>query len=327
AVAAAAVVPAPSSSPAYTRMRWMLLAAIGALLLSSYAFCLLGNPADGDIDPCLAAEEADDCHAYLNYLCTEGSQADCSDRFRDILDERDCEVWTDYQEMLRGGNCASYQAFFNKYAGQSLCMESVLNQIIDWGCPLPVDTFERLVEVIDTVIERVPTPTLAGRGPGQIDVGLGCELIEDRVFKEVGPLLFTTRPLEGSPYRWEDALAACQEAGYRLPCVGEIEFLVDQFYRGEGERAFENLFGSGICTLAKPEDSPNGRISFWTGTEADDAYSWTFFFDSNLETFGVESGFPKSATLPCLCVKRDPEVFNSGIPACYNKTIDRVPAQ
>ncbi|MEO0628782.1 MAG: hypothetical protein AAFY91_17435, partial [Bacteroidota bacterium] len=200
-------------------------------------------------------------------------------------------------------------------------------QIIDWGCPLPVDTFERLVEVIDTVIERVPTPTLAGRGPGQIDVGLGCELIEDRVFKEVGPLLFTTRPLEGSPYRWEDALAACQEAGYRLPCVGEIEFLVDQFYRGEGERAFENLFGSGICTLAKPEDSPNGRISFWTGTEADDAYSWTFFFDSSLETFGVESGFPKSATLPCLCVKRDPEVVNSGIPACYNKTIDRVPAQ
>ncbi|MEO0789813.1 MAG: hypothetical protein AAFY36_14160, partial [Bacteroidota bacterium] len=84
---------------------------------------------------------------------------------------------------------------------------------------------------------------------------------------------------------------------------------------------------SGICTLAKPEDSPNGRISFWTGTEADDAYSWTFFFDSSLETFGVESGFPKSATLPCLCVKRDPEVFNSGIPACYNKTIDRVPAQ
>ncbi|MEL6669357.1 MAG: hypothetical protein AAFP08_10335, partial [Bacteroidota bacterium] len=155
AVAAAAVVPAPSSSPAYTRMRWMLLAAIGALLLSSYAFCLLGNPADGDIDPCLAAEEADDCHAYLNYLCTEGSQADCSDRFRDILDERDCEVWTDYQEMLRVGNCASYQAFFYKYAGQSLCMESVLNQIIDWGCPLPVDTFERLVEVIDTVIERV----------------------------------------------------------------------------------------------------------------------------------------------------------------------------
>lgn len=327
AAASAAVVPVPTDNPTYTRMRWMLLAAIGALLLSSYAFCLLGNPAAGTEDACLLAEEADDCHAFLNYLCTEGGEADCSDQFRDKLDERDCEVWQDYQAMLRMANCEAYQTFYRKYTGQSLCVESVLQRITALGCPLPTDTVERVIEVRDTIVRRVAVPTISGRIPNAIDVGFGCELIDEIVFKQVGPLLFTTQPLAGSPYRWEDALQSCQAAGYRLPCVGEIDFLVNEFYRGDGGRAFDNLFGTDNCKLAGPKDAPNGRISFWTGTEADDAFGWTFFFDAGQQTFGVEAGFPKSARLPCLCVKRDPDVTNSGIPPCYNKLIDRLPAQ
>ena len=124
------------------------------------------------------------------------------------------------------------------------------------------------------------------------------------------------------PYAWEEALDACQAKGWRLPCIGEVDFLIDNIYRGQTSRAYQMLTGSGECYLVNPAASPNQRIDFWTGTEANDATAWTFYFDTQTKTIGRESNIIKGRRLPCLCVKKDPNQ-GSGLPPCYNKRVER----
>jgi len=83
------------------------------------------------------------------------------------------------------------------------------------------------------------------------------------------------------------------------------------------------LTGTGPCNLVNPSAAPTGRVEFWTATEATDGSAWSFYFDTGLKTIGRQSGSPKSARLPCLCVQKDPNSASSSLPACYGKQIDR----
>ncbi|MEM7574732.1 MAG: ATP-binding protein [Bacteroidota bacterium] len=307
-------------------MRSMLWIALLALLLSLFGLWYLSNQMQSNT-PCSLAKQEDSCEAYLNYLCTYGDEAACSDEFHEELAARDCEIYRDYQ-ALEAHNCELHQAFYNKYRDTGVCLEEVQRQLLEWECPMVRDTVELTVR--DTIIERLPAdppaPTIASRNPrvGTDLDGPGCETFAGTTFKQVGPLWVMTDPLPGGPFRWEDALAACQAQGLRLPCIGEIDFLISDIYRASPDRAFDMLTGSDPCKLVDLQEVPGGRISFWTGTEANDALSWSYYFDSNSGTIGRESNIPKTATLPCLCVRKDVSQTSS-IPPCYNKRVDRQP--
>jgi hypothetical protein len=135
-----------------------------------------------------------------------------------------------------------------------------------------------------------------------------------------------TDALAGGPYRWEDGLNACTRAGWRLPCVGEIDYLIEKIYRDDPNLAYAMLAGAGDCNLVNPLEVENGRIEFWTATEANDAAAWTYVFDLGAKTIERQSATVKSARLPCLCVQKDPVQQGSGLPPCYQKQIDRRPA-
>jgi hypothetical protein len=150
-------------------------------------------------------------------------------------------------------------------------------------------------------------------------------MIGTDLFKSVGPLLIMTDAISGGPYQWEDALTACTERGFRLPCIGEIDFLIEKIYRDDPALAYTMLSGYGDCYLVNPATAPSGRIEFWTATEANDATAWSYYFDTATKTIGRQSATPKSARLPCLCVQKDPERRGSSIPICYQKQVDRRP--
>ena len=323
--AAATLIPTGAGN---RRMRGMLWVALLALLLSLFTLWYLFNQMEND-DPCYLAKQEDTCEAYLNYLCVYGDEASCAEEFREELEARDCEVYRDYLG-LREYTCEVYQDYYYKYRETGLCVDQVQRQLIEWECPMVRDTVELTIR--DTVIEertrtiRAPMPTLSAREVelGDDFTGPGCETFAGTVFKQVGPLWVMTDPMPGGPFRWEDALMACQAEGLRLPCIGEIDFLINEIYSASPESAFDNLTGSDPCKLVDVSEVPGGRISFWTGTEANDALSWSYYFDSNSGTIGRESNIPKTATLPCLCVRKDVSQTSS-IPPCYNKRIDRQP--
>lgn len=300
----------------------LLLFPLGALLAW---FVLPPGQADLPSSCELLEQDPGNCTAYVNYLCANDQDTTCIPSWLTTTDLNDCEVWRDYKGLIRRESCISYQAFYKKYRDQGVCMDFVQPRLLSWECPLVVDTVKLTVR--DTVIRRVPaSPTTYG---GLVDptpepaTTPDCQTLGSIILKSVGPLLVATDPLPGGPYRWEDALSACNSQGLRLPCIGEIDFLIEKIYRDDPNRAYEMLSGAGACNLINPAEVPEGRIEFWTATEANDATAWSFYFDTGLKTIGRQSNTPKSARMPCLCVKKDPTQRGSSLPACYGKQIDR----
>ncbi|MEM1357787.1 MAG: hypothetical protein AAGF89_06290 [Bacteroidota bacterium] len=316
AAGAAVVVPAP--------IPWWTILPLAALPFGMFFLYWWMNPAEEPLTTCQLTEQTDSCEAYLNYLCTYGDTAACAPEFAAILEERQCEEWKDYQLITKLATCGAYQQFFTKYRDQGICMDIVRARLLDWECPMVRDTVQLTVR--DTVIERVPVTTYSR--PPTIPPGLAddlpCKLIGTTNFKRIGPLWVMTEALPGGPYRWEDALDACTSRGWRLPCIGEIDFLIEKIYRNDPARAFAMLTGSGECSLVNPTDQPGGGyIEFWTATEANDASAWSYYFDLTTKTIRSHPATSKSTALPCLCVERSPTQQNSGLPPCYQKNINR----
>ena len=167
-------------------------------------------------------------------------------------------------------------------------------------------------------------PPEIGTSPAEPE-GPPCASFGTTNFKRIGPLWVMTDALPGGPYRWEDGLDACVEKGWRLPCVGEIDYLIEKIYRNDPELTYDMLAGAGECNLVNPLEAETERIEFWTATEANDATAWTYYFDVGAKTVERHSATPKTARLPCLCVQRDPVRKGSALPPCYQKVIDRRP--
>lgn len=305
-------------------MGWLaalLLLPIGAFL----GWFLLPSKPSPPPSACeLIEAQTGDCAAYVNYLCTYGDSTGCVPAWTETTDLEDCEVWRDYSALKRRPGCTTYQSFFYKYKDQGVCMDFIQPRLLEWECPLVVDTVQLTVR--DTLIQRVPVgsgavPTMAGSTP--TIASPPCQNFGTTKLKSVGPLLIMTDNLPGGPFRWEDALTACSEKGLRLPCIGEIDFLIEKIYRDDPDLAYGMLTGTDACSLIDPAEIVEGRIEFWTATEANDATAWSYFFDTGLKTIGRQSGTPKSARLPCLCVKKDPQQRGSSLPACYGKQLDR----
>lgn len=321
-VAAAAAVPAAVSASSPGRMRWALLLALLGLLLSLLGFWWLYNWSMQQT-PCHIAREADSCEALVDYLCRYGEEAECAPEFRERLAGSNCELWTDYKLLISSRTCGSYQNFLQKYGDTDICTDLVRKRLLEWGCPLLRDTVE--ITLRDTIIQ--PPPAGYESTSGRISTTARsapppCRTVQGIRFKSVGPLWIMTDALSGGPYSWEDALDACSARGWRLPCVGEIDFLLENIYRGRGERAYAMLTGTGPCYLASPAEARNGRIEFWTATEADDGRAWSFYFDTSAGTLDTRSGTPKTSRLPCLCVQRDQD-SPTAMPPCYQKNIER----
>lgn len=83
------------------------------------------------------------------------------------------------------------------------------------------------------------------------------------------------------------------------------------------------LTGTSECYLVNPNEAGGGRLEFWTATEANDASAWTFVFDMKNKTIERQSATPKSARLPCLCVKKDLDQKGTSLPPCFQKSIRR----
>ena len=310
-----------AANPGLSRLLWVV---IPALLFGSLTYWVLSNWAERQ-NPCFAAKQADSCEAFLNYLDEYGEKAKCSADFIALLEERQCTVWADYQLLLQNPTCGTFQEFYQKYRNTEVNTENIQQKLIEWECPMVRDTVQ--VSVRDTIYRTPPTSYGATGGIGATtsnpSSSVGCQDIKGTNFKKVGPLWFMTDPLPGGPYSWEEALEACNARGWRLPCVGEVDFLIDNIYRGQNDRAYDMLTGSGDCYLLNPAQAPNRRIDFWTGTEADDAAGWTFYFDTSTETIGRDADVLKERRLPCLCVQKDLDNHTTGLPPCYNKTVDR----
>ncbi|MFK8164183.1 MAG: AAA family ATPase [Lewinella sp.] len=326
-VAAAAVVVPP---PVNNSFWWWL----GPFLLLPFAWLAFWWWTQPTPLPAACEEviKENSCEAYVNYLCTYGDSTSCSANLRATLEANDCTVWQDYQALQTMDNCAAYQDFYQKYRGGNICMDRIREKLLDWECPLIRDTVQLTVR--DTIIKkqliRGPNTygSLTGIGtPATGPEGPACKTIGSTNFKRIGPLWVMTDALEGGPYRWEDALDACSSKGWRLPCVGEIDYLIEKIYRDDPDLAYAMLAGSGECNLVNPLEAETGRIEFWTATEANDASAWTYTFDIAAKTVERQSATPKSARLPCLCVQKDPVQQGSGIPPCYQKQIDRRPSQ
>jgi hypothetical protein len=318
-VATAGVANTGAETETSRRIPWLLLLpllfSVGALL-SIYSWLKKQ-------DPCHLTQQVDTCEGYVNYLITYGEKADCAVDFKAILEEKQCEVWTDYQMIQQTKTCGSYQTYYNKYRNTEVNTEKVQQLLLEWQCPLVRDTVQLTIHDTTVIYNNIPTPS--NQIGSRINApGAGCQVFGGSNFKQIGPLWVMTDPLEGGPYRWEEALDACNKRGWRLPCIGEIDFLIANIYRDKAEKAYSMLTGSGPCYLVNPAEMTNNRIDFWTGTEANDATSWTFYFDSASKTIGRESNINKSRALPCLCVKKDLSNQLSGLPPCYNKTVDRI---
>ncbi len=327
-VAGGAIIVPPPTNNSW----WWLLAPLALIPLAFLTFWWWAQP-----EPlpaaCQAAIDANTCEAYVDYLCNFGDTSACAQGLLATLEANDCRVWEDYQDLQLLDDCAAYQDFYRKYRNSGICMDHIRAKLLDWECPLVRDTVQLTVR--DTIIKRqtfaVPAPGTYGSTPAIPTGNYGpegppCKTFGTTNFKRIGPIWVMTEALSGGPYRWEDALDACSARGWRLPCVGEIDYLIEKIYRDDPDRAYAMLTGTSECYLINPLEAEQGRIEFWTATEADDAAAWTYVFDIAAQTIRRESATPKSARLPCLCVQKEPNQQGSGLPPCYQKQIDRRPA-
>jgi hypothetical protein len=323
--AAAAAAPVPMVVP------WWLtgLFVVTPLVLFGYWWMNQNGSESPSVSACEITLAAGNCEAFLDYLCTYGEEGVCTAAFRDSMEMQDCAIWRDYKLLKRSKNCATYEDFYRKYRDSGACMDDVRASLVDWGCAMVRDTVQLTVR--DTIIQEKPVPMTYGQPPANPTPagpdGPPCKSFGSTNFKRIGPLWVMTDALSGGPYRWEDALDACVMRGWRLPCVGEIDFLIEKIYRNDPQRAYSMLTGTSDCYLVNPAKTPAGRIEFWTATEANDATAWTYIFDIQAQTIDRQSATPKSARLPCLCVQKDPVSEGSGVPPCYQKRIDRRPGK
>ncbi|MEL7163411.1 MAG: hypothetical protein AAFN92_21820, partial [Bacteroidota bacterium] len=323
AVAGGAVAAAPV--PVVAAFPWGALLALAALPFGLFFLYSWLTVVDDPLTACELTAEVDSCDGYVNYLSTYGDTSACAADFIAQLEARDCEIWRDYQLLQSTATCGVYQNFYAKYRDRGINLDPVRARLLEWECPVVRDTVQLTVR--DTVIRRVdvPGPTIFSGTvqPPRPSDNVPCKQIGTSNFKRVGPLWIMTDALPGGPYAWEDALDACAARGWRLPCIGEIDFLIEKIYRDDPTRAYQMLTGTGECNLIDPGEAPNGYVEFWTATEANDAFAWSYFFDVAAQTIRSQPATPKTNRLPCLCVEKDPNQQGSGIPPCYQKQVNR----
>lgn len=313
AVAAVAAAPVPVVIP------WWIIAPLVALPLLLFGYWWFN-----DVPPpptaCELAEADDSCLAYVNYLCTYGDTTDCADSFKAKLRQRNCDIWLDYQQTMGTGSCERYEQFYQKYLEQDVCMDQVRARLMELSCPIVRDTFERRDTTLQTKVIYREQPAVYGQTPV---ISNDYKQEGDYLLKPVGPVFITTDPVRGGPHVWNKALNACTANGFRLPCIGEIEYLLEKIYGGDPKKAYNMLTGTGETYLVNPNDI-DGSMKFWTATEADDNMAWTYSFNAASKTIEYQHDTYKNTALPCLCFEDRPEVKGSSKPPCYQKSI-RIP--
>ncbi|MFT5765133.1 MAG: hypothetical protein ACI8X3_002570 [Saprospiraceae bacterium] len=301
---------------------WFLRLCILGLLISAIAlgvtYCSLAKQ-----EPCLLAQEADNCEARINYLCHNGTNSDCADNMVNLLDQEDCPVWIDYKTALLANSCESYRGYVDKYRAQGVCLDKFYQILVDRNCPTATDTIINVI--IDTVYQKVVSdvkPTNYEKIPAKKQSNECIEKFEKATLK-LGPLFMMTSDLnEGTRYDWLGALAACKQLGpnWRLPCAGEIDFILDKHYSNDAASAYQYLT-SGPCPIFTGENASVSG-SFWTATEANDDDAWSILFDTKDDKVRMITGTDKKTTMPCRCVYRDLSVA-SKMPECLEKQINR----
>lgn len=316
----AAVAPLVVNTKKERKLRGLLLLCLLALLAAVAFAAWMASYFNRQQDPCHQARQDNTPEAYLNYICTYGEEGSCTEEFRTILNEQRPEVWIDYLNARSVRDCSGYQAFLAEYSTSDVCGPTIRELLFKRGCPFaPTDTV--LLTVRDTIVE-----TRTVDRPQEFDIPSDppCTEIGGASFKRVGPLWLMTSPINnGQPYTWEDALNACNARGFRLPCVGEIDYLISALYQGDPARAFQDLTSQNGCPVVDTQTLPGGKLGFWTGTESDDLRAWSFFFDLDRKVVNVNPGTPKNATIPCLCVETNQRLATEDLPPCYTKRIGR----
>ena len=298
-------------------LRLCLLALILGVLALGFTYCSLVKQA-----PCLLAEQSENCEDRINYLCHSDVNNECANNLTKILNQEDCPIWLDYQNALSENNCFAYQNYLKKYQNSGVCLDKFYQILTERGCPTSTDTLTMVV--FDTIYQEI---TING-GPSSfenrdpIKNNNKCQLKFGKPTVKLGPLFMMTSNLNnGTRYDWIGALAACKSLGpnWRLPCAGEIDFILDRHYR-DAASAYENLT-QGECPIIETEDTSVSG-SFWTATEANDVNAWSIVFDTKNENVRLITDTKKSTAMPCRCVYRDPTI-TSGIPDCFEKQVYR----
>lgn len=298
-------------------LRLCLLALIAGVLALGMTYCSLAQKT-----PCLLAENAEHCEDRINYLCHNNMDNECATNLKDKLDQEACPIWLDYQNALAKNSCSVYQSYLKKYQDNGVCLDKFYQLLAEKGCPTGVDTVTMVV--FDTIYQKITVngaPSSFGNN-SSIKNNKKCQVKFGKSTVKLGPLFMMTSDLnQGTRYDWIGALAACKSLGpnWRLPCAGEIDFILDRHYQNAAS-AYENLT-EGECPIIETED-PSMSGSFWTATEANDVKAWSIFFDSKNETVRLITDTNKNTTMPCRCVYRDPAI-TSGIPDCFEKQVYR----
>lgn len=271
--------------------------------------------------PCEITRQANTCEAYLNYLFKYGQNSDCAAEFGERLDLLDCPAWQDYQLAITLNTCAGYWSYIERYQNTALHLESFYQQVTALGCASRTNTVYHIDTLRDTIYKT-----------RYVEVGIPADYdekdsIPPSLCKDIngiptltlGPLWMMTNDLNGgTQYDWVNALSACRELGpgWRLPCVGEIEFILDKHYSHQKDptNAYLHL-SQGECPIAI-------RGQFWTATEATDQAGWSILFDSDDETIRLIATTDKKTALPCRCVTRD-VTADSGMMECLEKDVYR----
>jgi len=240
-----------------------------------------------------------------------------------MLDKEDCPVWVDYQSAILQNTCHAYTAYVEKYQNRGICLDKFYKILAQRGCPSSIDTVTNVVR--DTIYEEIEVP--AETPPGynyttKSGKGKDCQDVFGEPTIRLGPLFMMTNDLDdGVPYDWVGALAACRRLGpgWRLPCAGEIDFILNKHY-SNNKSAYDNLT-RGSCPLF-PVTKATLSGSFWTATEANDKEAWSIHFNTEDKRIQMILNTAKNETMPCRCVYRDPTI-PSTIPDCLEKEVYR----
>lgn len=296
------------------RLRRLLWLCLGGLILAAMAmgltFCAVQKQT-----PCSTAWEENTCEAFINHLCHHDQGSPCAEELIQELNARDCQIWNDYQEALTFNNCESYVDFMEKYRARNVCTDAFSRIIVERACAIRTDTM--VITNIDTIYEtREVIIKEYDKDEERLEQ---CKIVDGKPTFKLGPIRIMTEDLNGGTlYDWVTGLNACRQQGpgWRLPCVSEIDYILDEHYNytKDPANAYDNING-GSCPV-----SVDGL--FWTATEASDQDAWAIHFDEDDHTVELESRVSKSRKLPCRCIKRDPTI-ETGTPICLDKEVFR----
>lgn len=305
----------------------LLFASLGGLILAILGLFYLFSLLKCWNDPYCRAKDEDTCEGYMNFICSYGnSEPVRTAEFRVILDERQdragYEAWKAFkQAIFSADTCSSYEAYIEKYQNDGAC-RNILQQYVYKMCP---DTVVEEIARIHRETIYLPPPTPPPPPPGLPD----CTDLYGIPVKRFGPLWVMKEDLyDGQRFDWLGALNECRKKGHgwRLPCEGEMFFLLDKLYGGDSKNAYSNMVGFGDCFLINKNEYDLAQPNrYWTATESDDGHAWAVRFDHFSKEILFDYDTDKRTTLPCRCVRLVDELASTtGMKGCYEKELRRV---